>query len=86
MDEDTDTTPVADDDGYVGEPSQVVNEFAQVEIQKVKTRKGERLEIRSPKLGYSFRLDALDLESLSWQEPEKFDELLEEPYGPGDEH
>ncbi len=86
MDDEHDITPVVDDGRYVGEPIQVVNEFAQVEIQKVKTRKGERLEIRSPKLGYSIRLDALDLESLSWQEPEKFDELLEEPYGPDDEH
>jgi hypothetical protein len=86
MDNQNNPAPAVDEDGYVGDPIQIVNEFAQVEIQKVKTKKGERLEIRSPKLGYSIRLDAIDLESLSWQEPEKFDELLEEPYGPSDEH
>ena len=58
------------------------NEFTSVRVRKVLTRNGERLAIVSPKLGYSIQLDALELESLSWQEPATFSRLLETPYGP----
>lgn len=66
----------------IGEPMVIVNEFAAVEVRKVKTRNGVRLEIRSPKLGYRVRLDALELEALSWQPVETFSRLLETPWGP----
>lgn len=37
-------------------------------VRKLKTRKGERLEIEAPSEGTSLRVDALGLESLAWQE------------------
>ncbi|MGH2373122.1 MAG: dihydrodiol dehydrogenase [bacterium] len=61
---------------------EVVNEFATVRVRKVWTRNGERLEIASPRLGYVIHLDALALESLTWQTMETFTRFLEEPYGP----
>lgn len=64
------------------EPIQLSNEFAQVIVKKVYTKKGERLQIESPKLDYSIRIDAIGLESLTWQDEELFSELLETPYGP----
>jgi hypothetical protein len=60
---------------------QLVNEFALVRVRKVKTRNGMRLEIESPRLGRSIRLDALALESLTWQRPETFSRFLEAPFG-----
>jgi hypothetical protein len=60
---------------------QLVNEFAHVRIRKVATRNGARLEIESPRLGRSIRLDAVALESLTWQEPETFSRFLETPFG-----
>lgn len=61
---------------------QLANEFAVVEVQKVYTPNGERLEIRAPRLGYVVRLDPLQLESLTWQTPESLSRLLDEPFGP----
>ena len=46
-------------------------------------RRGEPLEIVAPKLGYRIRLDALQLESITWQAPETFSRFLETPFGPG---
>lgn len=66
----------------IGEPIVIANEFAEVEVRKVRTRNGVRLEIRSPKLGYRVRLDALELEALSWQRVETFSRFLETPWGP----
>lgn len=60
----------------------IANEFTTVRVRKVHTRNGERLEIESPHLGFSIKLDALELESLSWQEPNSLSSLLENPYGP----
>jgi hypothetical protein len=60
----------------------IANEFAIVLVRKVYTRNGERLEIRAPKLGYVIHLDAIQLESLTWQESELFSKFLEHPYGP----
>ncbi|WP_256301639.1 hypothetical protein [Haloarchaeobius salinus] len=61
------------------------NEFATVTMRMVDTRNGRRLEIRSPKLGRSIRLDPLELESLTWQDHSVFSEMLETPFGPEDE-
>ena len=58
------------------------NEFTSVRVRTVRTRNGERLEIHSPKLGLSIRLDPLELESLTWQDARTFSQLLETPYGP----
>jgi hypothetical protein len=60
----------------------VSNEFTRVHVRKEKTRNGERLVISSANLGFEVRLDALELESLTWQEPATFSRLLENPYGP----
>ncbi len=68
------------DDGWI----QVANEFTTSRVRKVLTRNGERLEIHSPKLGTTILLDPLELESLTWQTPETFSRLLEDPYGPED--
>jgi hypothetical protein len=60
---------------------ELVNEFALVRVRKVETRNGMRLEIESPRLGRSIRLDALALESLTWQPAETFSHFLEQPFG-----
>jgi hypothetical protein len=68
-------------------PIELINEFATVRVRKVETRNGARLEIASQRLGYSIQLDAIALESLTWQPMETFSRLLETPLGPpGDEH
>ena len=51
-------------------------------VLEVRTRNGERLEIHSPKLGYTIYLDALELEAISWQPVETFSRMLENPWGP----
>jgi len=58
------------------------NEFAQVVVRRVRTRNGERLEIRSPRLGRAIRLCPLALESLTWQDERTFSRFLETPFGP----
>lgn len=69
-----------------GEEFEIVNEFAAVKIQRVMTRNGMRLLISSPRLGFSTMLDAMSLESLTWQPPEVFSNFLEQPFGPGGGH
>ena len=66
-----------------GEPLEIGNEFAFVRVCKVWTRNGERLEIAAPKLGYVIRLDAIELESVTWQTTDTFSGFLETPFGPG---
>ena len=60
----------------------VGNEFTTVRVRVRATRNGERLEIASPNLGHSILLDALELESLTWQDSSAFSRLLATPYGP----
>jgi hypothetical protein len=64
---------------------QIANEFTVIQVRHVRTKNGERLEIESPRLGYRIQLDALELESLTWQPKETFTRLLELPFGPGAE-
>lgn len=71
-------------DEPAGEWVQIANEFTTAQVRKVWTRNGERLEIRSTKMGTSIRLDPLELESLTWQDTETFSALLQDPYGPED--
>ena len=61
------------------------NEFTSVRVRRSATRNGERLEISSPNLGRSILLDALELESLTWQDPSSFSRLLATPFGPEDD-
>ena len=60
----------------------VANEFATVDVRKVYTRNGARLEVHSPKLGYRIRLNPIELDSLTWQSVQTFSKFLETPYGP----
>jgi hypothetical protein len=60
----------------------VSNEFGTVEVRKIHTGRGERLELRSVGLGHSIRLDALQLESITWQDSETFSEFMRTPFGP----
>jgi hypothetical protein len=66
----------------IGEAFEIANEFAMVRIRRVLTRNGERLEIHSPKIGSCIRVDAVELESISWQPHETFTKFLETPFGP----
>lgn len=49
-----------------------------VTVRHIKTPKGERLEIQSAT--DDIRIDAMGLESLSWQDQEVFDEFLGDEY------
>ena len=62
----------------------VANQFAEVRIRKVLTRNGERLEIDAFRRGFRILLDAVELESLTWQTPETFSKFLEGSIGPAD--
>ena len=79
-------TPVSeeyrsDEPVRTGETTEIGNEFALVRVRKVWTRQGERLQIESVRLGSSIQLDALELESLTWQSHETFSGFLETPFG-----
>ena len=60
----------------------VANEFAVVSLRKVRTRNGERLEIRSLGHDQSVLLDAIALEALTWSSPLEVGQGLETPFGP----
>lgn len=70
------------EDGYI----EIANEFGLARVRKVRTRNGERLEISAPKQSSKIRLDPLQLESLTWQKPEVFDQFLTTPFGPETEY
>ena len=61
---------------------ELANEYAFVIVRKVDTSNGARLEIASPRLGRSIRLDPVELEALTWQSHDVFSTLLRTPYGP----
>lgn len=61
----------------------VANEFADVRVRRIRTRNGVRLEIFSPRRGTRVHLDAVELDLLSFQEPEVFSEMLERTPRPG---
>jgi len=68
-------------------PINIANEFADIWVRKVYTRNGDRLEISAPRRGYRILLDAVELESLTWQTAETFSRFLRSSVGPdsGDE-
>ena len=71
------------DDGLrTGDPVELANEFAVVQVRTVETRNGIRLEIAAPRLGRGIRLCPLELESLTWQTPLTFSQFLATPFGP----
>ncbi|MGI5330294.1 hypothetical protein [Actinomadura nitritigenes] len=59
-----------------GEPIGIGNEFTGVRVRKVWTRQGERLEILVPKHGHRILLDAMQLEIIARQDPERFTQLF----------
>lgn len=59
----------------------VANEFTGVTVRKVLTRNGERLEVHVPKTGRRVLLDAMQLEIIAAQEPERFTELFRTQFG-----
>ena len=67
------------------DPVEFANEYATVQVRRVNTRNGVRLEIVSPALGRGIRLCPLELETLTWQSHETFSKFLETPFGPEDE-
>ena len=70
------------------EYAKIRNESATVLVRKVRTRNGVRLEIYSPEVDKRVYLDPLLLESLAWQTPETFSDILEDPHefaGPEEE-
>lgn len=68
--------PSAEGRSLDGAPVVIANEFVDVEVRRVHTRNGVRLEIYSPRRGTSVRLDAMILDCLTWQPPQVFSELL----------
>ena len=62
------------------EYTEISNESAIALVRKVRTRNGIRLEIYSPEVDKRVYLDPLLLESLAWQTPETFSDILEDPH------
>lgn len=65
----------------VGEWLPIANEFTGVTLRKVLTRNGERIELLVPKSGKRILLDAMQLEILAAQRPERFTELFRAQLG-----
>jgi hypothetical protein len=63
---------------------EISNEYATVVVQRVQTRNGVRLRISSSRLNSVIELDALALESLTWQTMDTFSKFLSTPFGPHD--
>jgi hypothetical protein len=75
--------PDADAPELPGDPPfELANEYALVQVRKVYTRNGVRLEIVAPRLGRGIRLDPVELETLTWQTHETFSTFLRTPFGP----
>jgi hypothetical protein len=72
------------DDSHTGS-LELANEYALVQVRKVHTRNGVRLEISAPRLDRTIRLCPLELETLTWQTADTFSEFLRSPFGPESE-
>jgi hypothetical protein len=74
---------VSDEEELRGdEPFELANEYALVNVRRVYTRNGVRLEIVAPRLGRGIRLDPVELETLTWQSHDTFSQWLRTPFGP----
>lgn len=71
------------DDGITRaeEPFGIGNEFTGVRVRKVWTKQGERLELYVPKQDYRILLDAMQLEIIAAQDPDKFEYLFARKFG-----
>jgi hypothetical protein len=75
------------EDGIVreGEVIGIGNEFTGVEVRKVWTQQGERLQLFVPRSKDRILLDPMQLEVIAAQEPERFTELFERKLGSNEE-
>jgi hypothetical protein len=64
-----------------GEWFGIGNEFTGVQIRKVRTRNGERLELHVPTRHYRSLLDAMQLEIIAAQDPAAFTRLFQRQLG-----
>ncbi|WAP54761.1 hypothetical protein [Streptomyces sp. S465] len=80
----TNEPPLGDGIVRVGESFGIGNEFTGVQVRKVWTRQGERLELHVPRRGYRILLDAMQLEIIAAQDPERFSELFAVSFGADD--
>ena len=58
------------------------NEFAEIRVSRLDTRNGARLLIESTRSGQWVALCPLELESLTWQTPATFSEMIGHPMEP----
>jgi hypothetical protein len=65
-----------------GEPITIANEFSEIRVMRVETRNGARLLIESPKSGQWVALCPLELEALTWQNPNTFSAMIGKPFAP----
>lgn len=65
-----------------GDPIVIGNEFAEVRVSRVETRNGSRLLIESPKSGQWVTLCPLEVEALTWQNPDTFAAMIGNPFAP----
>lgn len=61
-----------------GKTVALADDHATLELRKIFTPAGERFEIEATDLGHSIRLDAMELETLSWQDHETYIGFLED--------
>jgi hypothetical protein len=69
-----------------GEDIVLANEFSEVRVCRVETRNGSRLLIESPKSGQWVALCPLEVEALTWQNPQTFSAMIGNPFGPLVDH
>lgn len=83
MSEDSTSTSEPTDEGIVrrDEPFGIGNEFTGVQVRKVWTRQGERLELFIPRSEKRILLDAMQLEIIASQDAERFTELFQKHLG-----
>ena len=62
----------------IAEETEISGDDATVTVRRIRTPKGERLEVRAGE--DVLRADALGLESLSWQDPDVFEDFLGHEY------
>lgn len=67
-----------------GEWFGIGNEFTGVQVRKVWTRNGERLQLWVPARNYTILLDAMQLEIISAQDADEFSTLFARKLGAGD--
>ena len=60
-----------------GETHAIEDDVTTVEFRKIFTPAGERLEVESPAASSRIRLDAIELEALTWQDAETYREFIE---------